>query len=110
VTDFLSDAQVTVTVVRRVPAGRNAYGNATYDEVRTDVPGCLVAWGGSTEDTDDADRTTDTATVYDTSALWPTEATNRVEIAGERWEVDGTPQRWPGAIGGTVINLRKVRG
>lgn len=109
-TDAFAEQRVTVTVIRRAASGRDDYGNATYSETRTDIPGCLVAWTGSQEDQDSADRMTDSATVYDMASLWPVDAADRVEIAGASWEVDGTPQRWPGAIGGIVVQLRKVRG
>jgi hypothetical protein len=108
--DPFASQRVTVTVVQRTVAGRNDYGNATYTESRTDVPGCLVAWSGSTEDQDNADRLTDSATVYDMGHQWPVGAVDRVEIAGQSWEVDGEPARWQGQIGGIVVQLRRVRG
>lgn len=108
-----ADARVTVTVVQRTATGeRNAYGNAVYSETRTEVPNCLVAWTGSQEDQTDADRMVDSATVYDLGQQWPVtvSGTDRVEIDGESWEVDGDPEHWPGQVGGAVVQLRKVRG
>lgn len=108
--DAFADSRYDVTVIQRVAGGRNGYGNATFTESRYVIPGCLVAWTGSAENDADADRATDSATVYDMGRLWPVGTTDRVEINGESWEVDGSPQHWPGQVGGTVIQLRRVRG
>lgn len=102
----------TVTVITRTANGRDGYGNTVYTDSETTVGDCLVAPTASNEDTSDADRTTDSATVYDLSGAWPdTSAGSRVRLDdGSVWEVDGTPQRWPGAISRSVVQLRKVSG
>lgn len=97
----------TVTCLVRTASGRDDYGNTTYTTTEVDVPGCLVAPGGSQDDNTDADRNTDAATVYDHGANWPGGTVNRVRIDGQTWEVDGTPQRWSL---GTEIKLRKMEG
>jgi hypothetical protein len=102
----------SVTVILRVPAGRNAYGNAEYTDSEVEVGDCLVAPTSSSETNDNADRTVDSATVYNLSGTWPdNSAGNRVRLDdGSMWEINGTPERWPGAIGGVVVQLQKVRG
>lgn len=110
-TDPFAEQRVTVTVIQRVPGARDEYGNTTWTEERTDVPGCLVAWTGSAEDQNAGDRVTDSATVYDVRNGWPADAAvSRVEIGGTSWEIDGDVAVWPGSIGGTVVQLRKVSG
>jgi len=102
----------TVTVIVRTAGGRDAYGNSTYVNSEVEVGDCLVAPTSSTEDTTSADRTTDAVTVYSLTGTWPdTSAGNRVRLDdGSLWEINGTPERWPGAIGGVVVQLQKVRG
>ena len=102
----------TVTVIVRTATGRDAYGNASYTNSEVEVGDCLVAPTSSSEDTADADRTTDAATVYSLTGTWPdSSAGNRVRLDdGSMWEINGTPERWPGAIGGVVVQLQKVRG
>lgn len=108
--DAFAEQRRTVTVIQRTGDGRDVMGNATFSEQRVDVPGCLIAWTGTEENSDAADRVSDSATVYDVSRAWPPGTVHRVEIDGQQWEVEGSPQVWPGSIGGTVIQLRKVRG
>lgn len=102
----------TVTCIVRTPNGKDDYGNATYADSEVGVNDCLIAPTGGQEDTTDADRVVDSVTVYNLTGTWPDDsAINRVRLDdGSAWEIDGAPQRWPGAIGGVVVQLRKVRG
>ncbi|SFO82472.1 hypothetical protein SAMN05421810_10180 [Amycolatopsis arida] len=102
----------TVRVSR--PAGTNRYGDP-LPPTEHDIPGCVLAPAGSTEQTDRADQVTTRMTVYaglDADVL----ATDRVVLPdGTRWAVIGEPQRYrspftPGASGVCVINLERVTG
>jgi len=86
----------TVTVVR--PGSKpSAYGNTTTDDwstaTRTPVPGCSVQPMPSSEYTVDRDNT---ATLF--QAWLPISAdvlsTDRLEWAGQSFDVEGAVQRW----------------
>lgn len=102
----------TVTLVVRAATGqRDDYNKPIVVEREIDVADCLVAPVASNEDTADADRLVDTATIYNLSGTWPDDSpVHAVRFDGSTWEVNGTPERWPGAIGGVVVQVRKVSG
>ena len=106
-----ADKRSTVTVVVRSATGdRDAYGNPVFADTETDVDGCLIAPSGSQEDQNDADRVVDSASIYNLTGTWPDGTVNRVRFDDATWEVQGNPERWPGPIGGVVVQVRKVEG
>lgn len=111
-TDAFAEQRRDVTVVLLTATGElDDYGNPTWTTSEVVVPGCLVAWTGSSEDHDNADRLVDSATVYDMGGTWPVGGTvNGVVLDGQEWEIDGSPAVWPGSIGGVVVQLRRVSG
>ncbi|PKW15930.1 hypothetical protein [Saccharopolyspora spinosa] len=95
------------------PAGTNRYGDP-LPPTEHEIPGCVLAPGGSTEDTDSADQVTARMTVY-TGPEADVLATDRIVLPdGTHWAVTGGPQRYlspfvPGS-GVCVINLERVTG
>lgn len=95
------------------PAGTNRYGDP-LPPTGHEIPDCVLAPGGSTEDTDRADQVTTRLTVY-TGPEADVAATDRIVLPdGTRWAVNGEPQRYrspyaPGH-GVCVIHLERVTG
>lgn len=103
----------SVTLLVRTANGRDSYGNAIYAQTEVPVTDCLIApYKRGREEHDNADRTRDVATLYVLSGNWPDDSTNnRVRLDdGTVWEINGNPERWPGAIGGVVVDLERVSG
>jgi hypothetical protein len=81
----------TVTILRG--ASRDNFGDITGSDTGTEVTGCSVQPGSSTEQTDRGELVVTTLTVYlpaGTDIL----ATDRVSVGGTVYEVDGDPARW----------------
>lgn len=96
----------TVTVVR--PPARDTFGDALPGtEASTDLPGCLVAPGGSGEQNSGANQVTTDATVYAPPGA-DILATDRLLVRGQLHEVVGQPQQWTGY--GLVIDVRRITG
>jgi hypothetical protein len=98
----------TETVTRVRPPAKDTFGDplpGTGSEV--DVPGCLFAPGGSTENLDGADQVVADATVYmpDGTDIRPTD---RVRARGDLYDVVGKPRVWAGY--GVEVPLRLVTG
>ena len=81
----------SVTVSR--PGGTNRYGDP-LPATEHQVTGCVIAPGGSDEQTESQDQVTRRATVYaDLDA--DLTATDRLVLPdGTRWQVIGEPQRY----------------
>lgn len=111
-TPFLGKRRTVFVIVRTKTGERDAYGNDLLTESEAEVDDCLIAPTASNEDNTDADRLVDSATIYNMTGTWPDDSTlNRVRLPdNSMWEIDGAPQRWPGAIGGVVVQLRRVKG
>jgi hypothetical protein len=102
-----------VTVLRGPAA--NPFGDVPPNvEPERILLSCAFADGGTSEDTTSRGYTVGTtATIY-----LPYDAdirrTDRAEVRGLVWEVDGDPQRWrspgTGRRAGCAVNLRSVRG
>lgn len=101
----------TVTLVHRTASGRDAYGNdvlAEAETVLTNVP----AWPTSTREGDEA-------TVYDAVVVFLPPGTNvqaidSVRVFGNRYEVNGQPERFQspfdGFEPGVPVALERVTG
>lgn len=96
----------TVTVVR--PTGRDKYGDPLPGTpVEFDVGGCLFAPGKSMELTNGSNIVEADAAIYGPSGM-DVEATDKLRIRGQLYEVMGQPQNWGSA--GTVIPVRRTTG
>lgn len=81
----------TVTIVRRIPAGRDEYGNDKFTDQTEDIPLVVVAPANSSEIISFTEQTDDTVMLYfptgtDISYL------DAVLIDGDKYEVQGNPQ------------------
>ncbi|MFC0546929.1 hypothetical protein [Kutzneria chonburiensis] len=102
----------TVTLVRRVRAGTDDYGEDVFTTERVMVEGCSFQPVSSAEQLGTADRV---VTRYRLFAPPGTDldAVDAVEVAGQSWEVDGDAENWPdlaGAAHHVECYLRKVEG
>lgn len=110
---FLYRTGQTFTVVKRTPSGTDVYGNTVYSETRTSVRGC-AAWPQAESETQGG-RDTSTVGEY---ALFPPgtdiDARDAVEINGQLWEVDGSPEiavsPLTGTQGGVEVRIKRVTG
>lgn len=73
----------------------------------TELEGCLIAPGGSSENTTGANQVTADLTIYAPPAV-DVVATDRIVARGQQFEVIGDPQHW--GVNGTVIALRRIAG
>lgn len=93
------------TVVRVRPAGRDRFGNPAGEPSRRDIPGCGVAFTGSSETTSGGRLSVTTnATLY---APYGTDlvASDRVEVRGVLYEVAGDPSPWANPLSGVEHGL-----
>lgn len=103
----------TVTLITRTVSGQDSYGNDVYTETTTDVTGAFDP-GTSAEAVQGQDLLTVQPTVYLPADVDVPSAVDAVEIAGQRYEVDGSPNVYQspftGWRPGTVVRLRRVTG
>lgn len=102
-----------VVIVRDPP--RNAFGDFPAGSVPTRIETSgAYADSGTSEDTTGRGATVSTGAQLFLPYGTDVRRTDRVEVRGQTWEVDGDPQHWrsplTGREAGTVINLRSVRG
>lgn len=101
-----------VTLLRRTVSGQDAFGNDVMAETSTVVLGAFAP-GGSSEVTQGQDVVITQPTVYLPAGTAVTPA-DGVEIAGDRYEVDGSPNDWlnpfTGSQPGVEVRLRRVTG
>jgi hypothetical protein len=88
----------TVTLIRRVVASTDPYGNDTTTETSATVDGCSVQPADSTEVLASADRITTRMRLYAPAGTDLT-AVDAVEHNGTRYEVDGEPMVWASLTG-----------
>lgn len=102
----------TVTLVKRVKSGTDGLGNDVFTTTTTDVPGAFNP-GTSAELVQGQDVVTTQPTVY-LPAGTDVVATDAVQVAGEQFEVDGSPNVWTnpftGWAPGVEVKLRRVTG
>jgi Phage head-tail joining protein len=95
----------TVTVLRRVLAEPDEFGNDTYTDVAASVSGVVVQPAGSTETTQFTDQVSTEITVflpYGTD-VGPMDA---LIINGQRYEIQGIPQQWRSPFSGHTSPLQ----
>ena len=102
----------TVTVLRR--AARDRHGDETFTPAG-ELEACLWAPAVSSEDTDNREQVQQSGTLYPSRLTVAVHAKDRVKFPdGREWFVDGEPESWAptfgGSVGGSVINLRRVKG
>lgn len=89
----------TVTIIRRIPAGRDEYGNDKFTDQTEAVPLCVVAPSNSSETYSFTEQTDDTVMVY-----FPTGTDlgylDAVLINNEKYEVQGNPQTFKSPFSG----------
>lgn len=97
----------TITVLRRVLAEPDQYGNDTYTDAAVQVSGCVVQPAGSNEQTQFTDQISTDITVFmpygtDVSPL------DALVINGVKYEIQGIPQQWRSPFSGhtSPIQLR----
>lgn len=100
----------TVTLVRRVKSGEDAFGNDTFSTTSQTVVGAYSP-GGSSEQVQGQDVVVTQPTVYLPTGT-DLRAVDAIDIGGERFEVDGTPGEWQnpftGWRPGLEVRLRRV--
>lgn len=95
----------TVTIRKRTVSGRDDYNNDTYAFVEENIAQCVVQPGGSSEETDFADRLTDDITVFfpfgtDISYI------DAIVLDGVEYEVRGVPQEWRSPFSGNTSPIQ----
>ena len=99
--------------VRRYP-GQDRFGDK-LPAIEHQVPQCVWAPGGSTEDFRRGETVTDTVALYGPRDA-DLRADDEIRLPGEPgwWQVDGTPRRWsnPFLLGATGLEatLRRITG
>lgn len=81
----------TVTIVQRIPAGQDEYGNDAFTDQTVDIPLCVVAPANTSETFSFTEQVSDTVMVYFPAG---TEVgyLDAVLINGDKYEVQGNPQ------------------
>ena len=99
---------VDVVRLRQTPAGVDVYGELIPGEwARQDLPRALFAPGVSIEPVSaNAMPVVTSPSLYWRGTRPDIRATDRIEVLGTVYEVEGRPQAWPK---GLVIHLRTVR-
>jgi len=104
---------VTVTLLSSYVSGRDEYGVDVRNETRTQVPGCAMAPGTTTEDIQGTTQVDADATLYMPSGTVVTPE-DHVLYQGVRYRVMGAPQTWTSpftALAGPVaVRLKVVTG
>lgn len=105
----------TVTVIRSTPGGTDQYGDPKTSTIeRIPIQGCAVAPRFSSDMTDRGrDGVVIGKTVYPPAGA-DIRATDRLELEGDLYEIDGEPIEWRNPISGDApggeIALRRARG
>ncbi|HET8589012.1 MAG TPA: hypothetical protein VFM01_05215 [Nakamurella sp.] len=101
-----------ITLISRTVTGRDAYGNDVYSETRTTVTGGFAP-GGSSELVQGQDIVITQPRVYLPPGTVVT-SVDAIEVAGVRYDVDGTPSVWVSPLtgwdAGVVVQLLAVTG
>jgi hypothetical protein len=95
----------TITLLHRVLAEPDEYGNDTYSDVPMQVSGCVVQPAGSNEITQFTDQVSTDITVFmpygtEVSAL------DGLVINGVKYEIAGIPQQWRSPFSGHTSPLQ----
>jgi hypothetical protein len=95
----------TVTIRRRTVSGRDEHNNDTYAFAEENIPLCVVQPGGSGEETEFADRVTNSVTVF----FPPGTDVNYVDaivVDEVEYEVRGVPQEWRSPFSGNTAPIQ----
>lgn len=99
-----------VSLVKRVKSGEDALGNDVFSTSSTDVLGAFTP-GGSSEQVQGQDTVITQPTVY-LPAGTDVSAVDAIDVEGDRYEVDGSPNDWQnpftGWRPGVEVKLRRV--
>lgn len=95
----------TITLLRRVLAEPDEYGNDTYTDVPVQVPYCVVQPASSSEATQFTEQVSTDITVFmpygtEVSAL------DGLIINGVKYEIAGIPQQWLSPFSGHTSPLQ----
>lgn len=95
----------TVTLLKRVLAGHDSYGNDVYTNFSSDIAGCAVQPATSTENVQFTDQVNTGITVFlpygtDVSYL------DALIIDGVKYEVQGTPESWVSPFSGRTAPVQ----
>lgn len=105
-----------VTRIRRVEDGVDRYGNPTYIDVETSVPGAAFAPEQASQEPTEVGRASviTKPTLYFNRPRPDFIASDRVRVRGWLYEVDGDPADWRSPWGtdwgGLVVALKRVAG
>ena len=102
-----------IYIHRRVAAGVDDYGNATYSTSEILVRNCLVGFSGSSEPSEVARNPIDARLTLYFPHGTVIEDGDEFEVREKRWVKDGDPEAWPTVAGfevGVVVNVRRRRG
>lgn len=104
----------TVTLVRRIPAGTDDYGNDTYTEVTENIPLCSVQPDVSTETIQFTDVVTSGITVFLPYGTDVTYLDAVIPADGIKYEIQGDPSHWVSPFSGHAapiqVRATKVKG
>ena len=104
----------TVTIISRTVTGQDADGNDVYGTTTTDVPHSIFAPEGSVERVQGQDIVTTSPKVYLPDGAPVPKATDKVQVRGLLYDIDGEPQvfinPFTGDQPGPVLNLTRVTG
>ena len=102
----------SVSLVKRTKSGVDAFGNDVFTTTSTVVSG-VFAPGGSSEQIQGQDVIVSQPTVY-LPAGTDVAAVDAIDINGDRFEVDGSPNDWRNPFTGwrpaVEVRLRRVTG
>lgn len=102
----------SVSLVRRSKSGTDAYGNDAFTTTSTVVRGAFAP-GGSTEQVQGQNVLITQPTLY-LPAGTDVSSVDAVDIDGDRFEVDGSPNDWTspftGWSPGVEVRLKRVTG
>lgn len=102
----------SITRLRATPTGEtDRYGNPTYEETPTTIPGAHFAPGGSEELNETGREALTTAPKLYWRNEWPDILpTDRIIARGTTYTVEGDAKEWRGSVvGGLVVQLHAVR-
>lgn len=105
----------TVVRVRATTGGLDAFKQPiTTGSTEVDIPGGILAPGGSTETVEAGRQTVETVATLYFRNTWPDIVeSDQLRVDGELYNVDGEPQKWQaqrGGVGGLVVRLSRVGG
>ncbi len=99
----------TVTLHQRTVTGQDGRGNDVYSDSTTQVTGCAVTYGASTENVAGTDTVASDAVVYMPDGSNPTAYDRMTLPDGNTYEIQGKPTQQMSPFTGTTSYI-EVRG